>query len=333
MRGECPELLKKAKREKGKKPRAMVATWSDEETQEDDSEDMNDLMESLCLMANGDEVNSETESISNEQWETEYLSLYSKYKKIRNENKSLKLKIQDMAHSSHETEVNLALQTENANLKIELENLISRIKDLESQLAETKRDNEELFSNFAACQKQVVNLQKEIIDKENALKANQFSLKKFDKGKQTLDDLLCIPKNFQNEGLGFIPNGKQKAQQANKNITFIASSSKPLKSFNYTPPHKRPNEFFKGKNTFYTHKFMHAEKTFQKQRTYFPHKQHTSDTNKSCYFCNKYGHLIANCYARKNSQKIRAIWIPKHMLHNATNSGGPKGTWVPKVTR
>ena len=336
MRGECPELLKKAKCEKGKKPRAMVATWSDEEPQEVDSEDMDDLMESLCLMANGDEVTSETESISNEQWETAYLTLYSKYKKIRSENKSLKMKIENMAHVPHEDEIDLALQTKNASLKIDLENLNSKVKDIESleaQLVKTKKENEELFRNLSKCQKQVVDLQKEIVNKENELKNNQFSLKKFDKGKQTLNNLLSIPMNFQNEGLGFIPNGKQKAQQANKKITFVASSSKPPKSFAYTPPNKKSNAFFKGKNTFFTPKFMHAGKAFQRQKIHIPpkHLPHTSFT--SCYYCGKSGHLIANCIARKNSQKTRAVWIPKHLIHNATNIRGPKGTWVPKVTR
>ena len=336
MRGECPELLKKAKREKGKKPRAMVATWSDEESQEDDSEDMNDLMESLCLMANGDEVNSETESISNEQWETAYLSLYSKYKKIRNENKSLKLKIEDMAHASHENENLLAMESENSKLKLDLENLQSKVKEIESlelQIVKQKKDNDDLLIHFSTCQKEVVKLQKEILNKENDLKANQFSIKKFDKGKQTLDNLLSIPMNFQNEGLGYIPNGKQRIKQSHKKITFVASSSKPSKSPVYTFSHKRPNAYFQGKNTFNSPKHMYTMKASPKQISHIPPNHHPHSSRMSCYFCGKYGHLIANCTARKNSQKTRAVWIPKHLIYNVTNNGGPKGTWVPKVTR
>ena len=85
MRGECPKLLRKLKKEKHHKSKAMVATWSDEElgTSSSSSEDQ---IDNLCLMAhesNTCEVNSDLESISNEQWEEAYELLYEKFKNLK----------------------------------------------------------------------------------------------------------------------------------------------------------------------------------------------------------------------------------------------------------
>ena len=158
------------------------------------------------------------------------------------------------------------------------------------------------------------------------MKTNQLSIKKFDKGKQILDNLLSTSISFQNEGLGYISKGKQKMQQANKKTTFVASSSSPPKTLTYNTPKKRPSTFVNPRN-------MHAENRYTYKNVHVSYKQHPFTTHKTCYFCGKSGHLIANCIARKNSLKTRTVWIPKHLIHNATNIGGPKGTWVPKVTR
>ena len=68
MRGECPKFLRKIKKEKYHKSKAMVATWSDEDS--DTSSSSEDQMDNLCLMAHGGnscEVNFELKSVSNEQ--------------------------------------------------------------------------------------------------------------------------------------------------------------------------------------------------------------------------------------------------------------------------
>ena len=65
MWGECPELQKKFKKDKFRKSKAMVATWSDEES--DSSEESEDQMANICLMAHEDdssEVNSEIDTIT-----------------------------------------------------------------------------------------------------------------------------------------------------------------------------------------------------------------------------------------------------------------------------
>ena len=58
MRGECPKLLRKIKKERHNKRKAMVATWSDEDS--DTSSSSEDQKENLCLMTiedNSREVN------------------------------------------------------------------------------------------------------------------------------------------------------------------------------------------------------------------------------------------------------------------------------------
>ena len=84
MRGECPKLLRKIKRERYHKNKAMVATWSDEDS--DTSSSSEDQKDNLCLMAIGGdscEVNFELEFVSNEQWEEAYELLYEKFKNLK----------------------------------------------------------------------------------------------------------------------------------------------------------------------------------------------------------------------------------------------------------
>ena len=72
----------------------MVATWSDEES--DTSYESEDQVVNICLMAHEDDssqVNSELDTITIEQWEVLYENIYTKYKKLKYENKSLKIKI------------------------------------------------------------------------------------------------------------------------------------------------------------------------------------------------------------------------------------------------
>ena len=94
MQGECPELQKKFKKDKVKRPNTMLVTWSDEEL--DSSSGSEDQVANLCLMAhedNSSEVNSKIDSITTKQWEEFYKNLDTKYKKLKYENKSLKVKI------------------------------------------------------------------------------------------------------------------------------------------------------------------------------------------------------------------------------------------------
>ncbi|MQM15725.1 hypothetical protein Taro_048676 [Colocasia esculenta] len=69
MRGECPELKKKLRKDKStyQKPRAMMATWSDEdedEGEDESSQDSSDDEEIQCLMARSEDSNEYSPSTS-----------------------------------------------------------------------------------------------------------------------------------------------------------------------------------------------------------------------------------------------------------------------------
>ena len=99
MKGECPENKKeKHKRfQKYKKPKAMVATWSDEDTSEEEEEKKSSSSESeeICFMANSTDgkVNTSFEDYSVEDWQDVYAELVERYSEMRKENKHIKKKL------------------------------------------------------------------------------------------------------------------------------------------------------------------------------------------------------------------------------------------------
>ncbi|MQM22472.1 hypothetical protein Taro_055524 [Colocasia esculenta] len=98
MRGECPELKKKLKKEKFtfKKAKAMLATWSDEDEDEDPQASSGDE-EIHYLMATSEdsaEVNSSFENYTVDQWEEACTVLFQKFCEYKSENKALKKKDQ-----------------------------------------------------------------------------------------------------------------------------------------------------------------------------------------------------------------------------------------------
>ena len=82
MHGECLELMKKFKKMKNKKTRAMIATWSDEES-DSSSKSEEDGRDNLCLMAHGNEAKEvsleEENSFSIHELELAYSHLLEKY--------------------------------------------------------------------------------------------------------------------------------------------------------------------------------------------------------------------------------------------------------------
>ena len=168
MRGECPELIKKLKKEKSRRPRAMMATWSDEDSTEQSSEELDELMESLCLMAhNDDQVNSEPEEISSEDWEIAYLALYDRYKSIRKENKLLRKKIEVLKANECLPEKCEELEKENEIMKNENEVLKNEKKVFEKhvcfsdELSKLRNENEQFMLQLSISEKQIENLKNE----------------------------------------------------------------------------------------------------------------------------------------------------------------------------
>ena len=111
MRGECPKLkkmLEKKKKDhmhKEKKTKAMVATWSNDDTSPDShtSTSNQDSDDELCFMVfedNHEEVNSKSGSLSLQEWEETYELIHKKCNILKRKNKSLKHKIIECVHDT-----------------------------------------------------------------------------------------------------------------------------------------------------------------------------------------------------------------------------------------
>ena len=91
-------------------------------------------MENLCLMAHEDdssEVNSELDSITIEQWEVLYENIYTKYKKLKHENKSLKIEFANHEHVETQSNRDEGILTEYETLKSENACLATKVAMLE----------------------------------------------------------------------------------------------------------------------------------------------------------------------------------------------------------
>ena len=95
-------MIKKFKKMKGRKERAMVATWSDEKS-DSSTESEEEGSNNLCLMAHGNEVEEvsiEEENSSIDELELSYSHLLEKYRRMKHDNKDLKKKIETYVHDS-----------------------------------------------------------------------------------------------------------------------------------------------------------------------------------------------------------------------------------------
>ncbi|MQM14413.1 hypothetical protein Taro_047344 [Colocasia esculenta] len=125
IRGECLELKKKLKKNKFtfKKAKAMMATWSDED--EDDNAHGSSKDEVIhCLMARSEdsaEVNSSFENYTIDEWEEAYTVLFEKFCEYKFENKALKKKINSLVHNKSNDEQIAILNKEIEMMKVDQE--------------------------------------------------------------------------------------------------------------------------------------------------------------------------------------------------------------------
>ena len=86
-----------------RKARAMVVTWSDEES-DSSTKSEEEGRDNLCLMAHGKEVEEvsleEENSFSIDELELAYSHLLEKYRRMKHDNKDLKKKIKTYAYDS-----------------------------------------------------------------------------------------------------------------------------------------------------------------------------------------------------------------------------------------
>ena len=146
MQGECLKLQKKLKKDKIKRPKAILDTWNDEES--DSTSESKDQVANLCLIThedNSSEVNSKIDFITTEQWEELYENLYTKYKKFKYENKTLKIQLALQCNSEEQLKNVECIRAENESLKSKNESLINKIALLDLDLISL---NDKLSSLF-----------------------------------------------------------------------------------------------------------------------------------------------------------------------------------------
>ena len=122
-----------------------------------------------------------------------YKNIYSKYKKLKHENKSLKSKLADHAIDENQSNKNEATLAENNYLKFKNAKLVNKITMLEL-------DVETLTEKLSNSMHEVEDL--------------KYTLGRFMKRKNTLDSMLGIKTNFQREGLGYTPPEKSTPQKS-----------------------------------------------------------------------------------------------------------------------
>ena len=139
---------------RSKKTRAMVATWSDKES-DSSTESEEEERDNLYLMTNGKEIEKvsfeKEDFFSNDQWELAYSTLFEKYKRRKHDNKNLKRKIEFYVHDSSPCFECVAFKEEIEKLNDQLasfsglnnstkniENLIKNNALLVAELAELK---------------------------------------------------------------------------------------------------------------------------------------------------------------------------------------------------
>ncbi|MQL85784.1 hypothetical protein Taro_018306, partial [Colocasia esculenta] len=149
MKGECPENKKEKykKIHKFKKPKAMVPTWSDEDSSEKDEEKSSSSeSEEICFMANSSDgkVSTYFEGYSIDDWQDAYAELVENYSEIRKENKHLKKKIENIFHNQSINKRICELENEVAELNEEKENLLNVIDELKLASQKANLDFKEL---------------------------------------------------------------------------------------------------------------------------------------------------------------------------------------------
>ena len=194
--------------------------------------------------------------------------MYSKYKKLQHENKSLKSKLADHAVDENQSNKGEATLAKNNCLKSENAKLANKVTMLEL-------DIESLTDKLSSSMHEVEDL--------------KYTLVRFVKGKNTLDSMLGMKTNFQREGLGYTPPEKSTPQ---KSKTIL----QPSKSFKGTYVHvsQKITPITPSRKIV-----THAPKKTHEVK----HYNNRSMSRVVCNYCVKYGHHITNYQFRKNSLK------------------------------
>ncbi|MQL68600.1 hypothetical protein Taro_000879 [Colocasia esculenta] len=188
MRGECPELKKKLKKDKFtfKKAKAMVATWSDEDEDQNSQATSGDD-EVHCLMARSDdsnEVNSSFETYSIIQWEEAYTVLFEKYCEFKSENKALKKKFNSLVHESNNHDEIESLNKVIEMMKLDEQTHSDELDSMKLKFQEVQKERDDLMNSLESLNSEHEKLKEKLEKAENDLKGSNVYVARHEIGFQ-----------------------------------------------------------------------------------------------------------------------------------------------------
>ncbi|MQL81121.1 hypothetical protein Taro_013576 [Colocasia esculenta] len=209
MRGECPELKKKLKKEKFtfKKAKAMLATWSDEDEDENSQATSGDD-EVQCLMArsnDSNEVNSSFETCSVDEWEEAYTVLFEKFYEFKSENKALRKKINSLVHDTNHNEQIASLNKEIEMMKVDEQAHSEEMDGMKLKWQNVQKEKDDLSNSLKTLQDELVEVKEKLKKAEEQLKGKSEDLTRYVKGKQNLDAILGSNVFVAKHGIGYQP--------------------------------------------------------------------------------------------------------------------------------
>lgn len=303
-------------------------------------------MKSMCLMAHEEEdtekVNSDSETLTIEQWESEYVALYAKFKKIRSENKQLKRKVESMSHGDVTSEKFVELTKTCASLKSENEAMVEKIKnheetelhlknelekikdaqilnlekedrihDLESENEKMINDNKILRDQIFVCHEKLDQSNQKILTLNQEIDKLIDDLAKFVKGKDNLEKVLGTRINFRKEGIGYEPIKKKSFENkvTTSFISFVpAKGDKPIMHEKASASSNSKPQKFTGRN----------KGNSRRRRTF-------------CHYCGRVGHVMSYCNIMSQDDEYFAHKSRNSFMFNRSHKHGPNLMWVPKV--
>ena len=321
---ECPTLIKKIENFK-KKSRAMLATWSDLEDTETNSEvsEGEEDEANLCLMATS-EVHSESDE---DITDTDMLAEMRKLLKA--------LKKADTKLIKYENEIK-ALKNEKEALK-QTNSLLADENDI------LKQDNESMHVNLDKLRKdnhelkvETNNMKVRIDDLSNTLKS---TFKKFDESDKKLSMLISSQRTSnEKHGLGYEHGSSSKANQSTifvkaKQVMnaesvvkkHVSNKIRNARTYYRSYPDRRYpyNGYYRSNPRRYNRSY--TNQNFKKQ----VNDRYRSDIPYACFFCNKLGHIEKYCYYKRNKLNSQQVNQRNQM---SLSFKGPKLVWVPKRT-
>ncbi|MQL68645.1 hypothetical protein Taro_000915 [Colocasia esculenta] len=222
MKGECPENKKEKhkKFQKFKKPKAMLATWSDEDSSEEEEERKSSSSESVevCFMANSSDgkVSTSFEDYTIDDWQDAYAGLVEKFSEMRKENKHIKNKIENFYHNQSSNHRICELETKITELHEEKENLLNLIDELKLASQKASQEFKDITEKLEIEKQEKQQKIEEIETLKNQLKERDEVIQTFTKGKDNLEALLGTTMTTTSHGLGFNKKKPMKDKSGEK---------------------------------------------------------------------------------------------------------------------